>query len=118
MFRLLNLGVTTSIDDFGIGYSSILYLRQLPLRELKVDCVFVSPMARSRQDHDIVEALISLAHGLGLRVVAEGVEDEATYALLKSMGCDRAQGYWIARAMPVDELATWVTNWNQRQPAS
>ena len=118
MFRLLNLGVTTSIDDFGIGYSSILYLRQLPLRELKVDCVFVSPMARSRQDHDIVEALISLAHGLGLRVVAEGVEDEATYALLKSMGCDRAQGYWIARAMPVDELATWVTNWNQRQSAS
>ena len=118
MFRLLNLGVTTSIDDFGIGYSSILYLRQLPLRELKVDCVFVSPMARSRQDHDIVEALISLAHGLGLRVVAEGVEDEATYSLLKSMGCDRAQGYWIARAMPANELATWVTNWNQRYSVS
>lgn len=114
MFRLLNLGVTTSIDDFGIGYSSILYLRQLPLRELKVDCVFVSPMARSRQDRDVVESLIRLAHGLELRVVAEGVEDEQTYQLLRQLGCDRAQGYWIARPMPASALADWIKAWQQR----
>ena len=118
MFRLLSLGVMTSIDDFGIGYSSILYLRQLPLRELKVDCVFVSSMARSRQDRDIVESLIRLAHGLGLRVVAEGVEDEATYELLKQLDCDRAQGYWIARPMPAGAFSEWLRAWDARlQPA-
>jgi len=116
MRRLIDLGVTTSIDDFGIGYSSILYLRQLPLRELKIDCVFVAAMARSHQDRDIVAALIGLSHGLDLRVVAEGVEDEETFKLLTQMGCDCAQGYWISRAMPTSDFPAWATAWNHRHP--
>jgi EAL domain-containing protein (putative c-di-GMP-specific phosphodiesterase class I) len=113
MRRLLDLGVTTSIDDFGIGYSSILYLRQLPLRELKIDCVFVAAMARSPQDRDIVAALIGLSHGLGLRVVAEGVEDKETFDLLVKMGCDGAQGYWIGRPMPTADFPAWVEQWDR-----
>jgi EAL domain-containing protein (putative c-di-GMP-specific phosphodiesterase class I) len=115
MQQLLDLGVNTSIDDFGIGYSSILYLRQLPLSELKIDRAFVAAMVRSEEDREVVAALIHLSHGLGLKVVAEGVEDEATYELLKSMGCDRAQGYWISRAMTAGDLPAWIESWNWRQ---
>jgi EAL domain-containing protein (putative c-di-GMP-specific phosphodiesterase class I)/GGDEF domain-containing protein len=119
MRRLIDLGVSTSIDDFGIGYSSILYLRQLPLHELKIDCAFVGAMSHSQQDREIVASLIQLAHALDLQVVAEGVEDEATLHLLQHMGCDRAQGYWIARAMPTADFVSWQREWNGRQsPAS
>jgi diguanylate cyclase (GGDEF)-like protein len=114
MQRLIELGVSTSIDDFGIGYSSILYLRRLPLDELKIDKAFVDAMFHSSEDREIVATLIRLAHGLGLHVVAEGVEDERTMDLLQEMGCDRAQGYWIARAMPAANLPAWFENWNRR----
>jgi diguanylate cyclase len=113
MHRLIDLGVSTSIDDFGIGYSSILYLRRLPLDELKIDRAFVDVMFRSREDREIVATLLRLAHGLDLHVVAEGVENEQTLTLLREMGCDRAQGYWIAKAMPAQELPTWFENWNR-----
>ena len=115
MRHLIDLGVSTSIDDFGIGYSSILYLRQLPLHELKIDCVFVGAMSHSKQDREIVASLVQLAHALGLKVVAEGVEDEDTFGMLRRMGCDRAQGYWISRAMPTTEFASWLQDWNRRQ---
>lgn len=118
MNRLIELGVSTSIDDFGIAYSSILYLRQLPLDELKIDRVFVDSMSWSREDREIVGALIRLAHGLDLRVVAEGIEDEQTAALLSEMGCDCGQGYWIARAMPAEAMPTWLAEWNRRVAAS
>ncbi|MBI5784645.1 MAG: EAL domain-containing protein [Rhodocyclales bacterium] len=114
MHRLIELGVSTSIDDFGIGYSSILYLRRLPLDELKIDKAFVDVLFHSSEDKEIVATLIRLAHGLGLHVVAEGVEDERTMDLLQEMGCDRAQGYWIARAMPAAELPGWFERWNRR----
>ncbi len=114
MRRLIDLGVSTSIDDFGIGYSSILYLRQLPLHELKVDCAFVGAMSHSQQDREIVASLVQLSHALGLQVVAEGVEDEETMKLLQGMGCDRGQGYWISRAMPTADFAGWVRDWNSR----
>jgi EAL domain-containing protein (putative c-di-GMP-specific phosphodiesterase class I) len=114
MSRLIDLGVSTSIDDFGIGYSSILYLRQLPLHELKVDCAFVSAISHSQQDREIVASLVQLSHALGLQVVAEGVEDEETMTLLQQMGCDRGQGYWISRAMPTGDFAGWVRDWNAR----
>jgi diguanylate cyclase (GGDEF)-like protein len=114
MHRLIELGVSTSIDDFGIGYSSILYLRRLPLDELKIDRAFVDVMFHSSEDKEIVATLIRLAHGLGLHVVAEGVENEPTMDLLQEMGCDRAQGYWIARAMPAAELPGWFESWNRR----
>lgn len=118
MQRLIELGVSTSIDDFGIGYSSILYLRRLPLDELKIDKAFVDVMFHSSEDREIVATLIRLAHGLGLHVVAEGVEDERTMDLLQEMGCDRAQGYWIARAMPAADLPAWFENWNRRHARS
>jgi diguanylate cyclase len=118
MHRLIELGVSTSIDDFGIGYSSILYLRRLPLDELKVDRVFVDAMCQSMEDQEIVAALIRLAHGLGLHVVAEGVENEETMTLLREMGCDRAQGYWISKAMPAADLPGWVADWNRRAAAN
>ena len=118
MNRLIELGVSTSIDDFGIAYSSILYLRQLSLDELKIDRAFVDSMSRSREDKEIVGALIRLAHGLDLRVVAEGIEDEHTAALLSEMGCDSGQGYWIARAMPTEEMPAWLAEWNRRAASS
>ncbi len=114
MNRLIDLGVRTSIDDFGIGYSSILYLRQLPLSELKIDRVFVDTMLRSPQDKEIVATLIRLAHGLDLEVVAEGVENEETLQLLREQGCERAQGYWISRAMAPADIPAWVDAWNSR----
>jgi EAL domain-containing protein (putative c-di-GMP-specific phosphodiesterase class I)/GGDEF domain-containing protein len=114
MNRLIALGVSTSIDDFGIGYSSILYLRQLPLHELKIDRVFVDAMSRSREDKEIVATLIQLAHGLDLHVVAEGVEDEQTADLLRDMGCDYGQGYWIGKAMPASEMPAWMASWNRQ----
>lgn len=114
MHRLIELGVSTSIDDFGIGYSSILYLRRLPLDELKIDKAFVDVMFHSNEDREIVATLIRLAHGLGLHVVAEGVEDDRTMDLLEEMGCDRAQGYLIAQAMPATELPGWFDSWNRR----
>ena len=118
MDRLIALGVSTSIDDFGIGYSSILYLRQLPLHELKIDRVFVDAMSRSREDREIVASLIQLAHGLGLHVVAEGVEDEPTADLLRDMGCDYGQGYWIGKAMPASEMPAWIESWNRQAAAA
>lgn len=114
MDKLIALGVSTSIDDFGIGYSSILYLRQLPLQELKIDRVFVDAMSRSQEDKEIVAALIRLAHGLDLHVVAEGVEDEQTADLLRDMGCDYGQGYWIGKAMPASEMPAWMASWNRQ----
>jgi diguanylate cyclase (GGDEF)-like protein len=118
MHRLIELGVSTSIDDFGIGYSSILYLRRLPLDELKIDKAFVDVMFHSDEDREIVATLIRLAHGLGLHVVAEGVEDDRTMDLLQELGCDRAQGYLIARAMPATELPGWFETWNRRNGRS
>ena len=109
--RLDSLGVALSIDDFGTGYSSLAYLRGLPVRELKIDRSFVSRMANDPNDHAIVVATIDLAHNLGLRVVAEGVEDEATLDELTRHGCDLVQGYLFAKPMPAGELQTWLAAW-------
>lgn len=98
------LGVTFSIDDFGIGFSSLSYLKQLPIQSLKMDKSFVSGMASSDRDASIVRSTIHLAHDLGLRVVAEGVGTEETLALLAAMGCDDAQGYLLALPQPGTEL--------------
>ena len=102
--NLDKLGVRLSIDDFGTGYSSLSYLKQLPVDELKVDKSFVLNMAKDENDASIVRATISLAHDLGLEVVAEGVEDQESQNELTKIGCDYIQGYHIARPMPQDEL--------------
>jgi diguanylate cyclase (GGDEF)-like protein/PAS domain S-box-containing protein len=107
------MGVNIAIDDFGTGYSSLSYLRRLPLEALKIDRSFVMGMNDNPQDAIIVRSTVALAHSLGLRVIAEGVENAATLALLKNMGCDQAQGYHFSRPLPLDELIDWL---QVRQP--
>lgn len=101
-------GFKLSIDDFGTGYSSLAYLKQLPVQELKIDQSFVFGMAKggaeSEGDRKIVKSTIELAHNLGLSVVAEGIEDEATLELLAGWGCDEGQGYFIDKPMPAEQL--------------
>jgi predicted signal transduction protein with EAL and GGDEF domain len=106
--RLLGLGVSLSLDDFGTGWSSFLQLRELPVTEIKVDRSFVGRMAHDLRDRAIVTSVVDLARGLGVRVVAEGVEDEETWQLLANLGCDRVQGWALAPAMPADDLETWL----------
>ena len=108
-FRALQgLGVGTSIDDFGTGYSSLTYLRDLPLSEIKVDRTFVEAMRRRSDDFTIVRSMIDLGHNLGLEVVAEGVESAEDLPVLTHLGCDRAQGFHIARPMPEADLLRWL----------
>ncbi len=97
-----------SIDDFGTGYSSLVYLQRLPVAEIKADRSFVMTMCTTNEDAVIVRSTIDLAHNLGVRVVAEGVEDQATMDLLNEYGCDEAQGYFFSRPMPSDEVVPWL----------
>ncbi|HEX8411551.1 MAG TPA: EAL domain-containing protein [Thermoanaerobaculia bacterium] len=106
---LQSMGVRLSIDDFGTGYSSLTHLRELPVDEIKIDKSFVIGMQTSDADAAIVRTVIDLAHNLGKQVCAEGVEDEQTWRLLKELGCDLAQGYWIAKPMGASGLMDWLT---------
>jgi diguanylate cyclase (GGDEF)-like protein len=102
------LGVSLSLDDFGTGYSSLEHLRRLPVQEIKVDRSFVQRMVADRRDRAIVRSVIDLAAGLGMKVVAEGVEDRQTWDLLRDMGCDSAQGWFLSRAEPAQLLTPWL----------
>ncbi len=106
--RLRAGGVQISIDDFGTGYSSLSYLRDLPIDELKLDRSFVFPMADDARATALVASTIGLAHSLGLRMVAEGVEDDAAYDELTRLGCDQAQGFHMSRPVPAAELDQWL----------
>jgi diguanylate cyclase (GGDEF)-like protein len=106
--RLNQMGVGVSIDDFGTGYSSMAYLKTLPVHELKIDRSFVAQMTSSTRDAVIVRSTVDLGRNLGLRVVAEGVEDAQTLQELGALGCDAAQGYHISRPVPADDLLTWL----------
>lgn len=109
--RLHVMGVELAIDDFGTGYSSLAYLKRLPVDELKIDKSFVMNMEHDIDDAKIVRSTIDLGHNLGLRVVAEGLESIAVWNLLKQMGCDQAQGYFMSKPMPADRFAAWLDNW-------
>ena len=104
---LENLGVFLSIDDFGTGYSSLSYLRQLPARQLKIDRSFVADLETRADSRPVVEAVIRLAHALGLRVVAEGVELQTQHDILAGMGCDEFPGFLYARPMKAHDMASW-----------
>jgi EAL domain-containing protein (putative c-di-GMP-specific phosphodiesterase class I) len=106
--KLNGLGVRLSIDDFGTGFSSLAYLRNLPIDELKIDRSFVSPMLGSESDQIIVRSTINLGHDLGLSVVAEGVEDAPTLMQLSNLGCDLVQGYHVSRPMPAGAFVDWI----------
>ncbi|MEO8108272.1 MAG: EAL domain-containing protein, partial [Actinomycetes bacterium] len=106
--RLRNNGVQISVDDFGTGYSSLSYLRDLPIDELKLDRSFVFPMADDARAAALVASTIGLAHSLGLRMVAEGVETQVAYTELARLGCDQAQGFFMSRPVPAAELDHWL----------
>ena len=108
LFALQQAGFQMAIDDFGTGYSSLAYLRRFPITELKIDRMFVHGMVDSQPDHQIVQSIIDLAHNFGLKVVAEGAEDEQTVAELQKLKCDMVQGYVYAKPMPAAALVDWV----------
>jgi diguanylate cyclase (GGDEF)-like protein len=106
--RLRDLGVCISVDDFGTGYSSLSNLKRLPINELKIDRSFVSSLTHDTSDMIIVRSTINLGHDLGLKVVAEGVEDEITLKRLANLDCDLAQGNYLGRPLPDDAFAEWL----------
>ncbi len=108
MRRLSNMGFLLSIDDFGTGYSSLSYLQQLPVDEVKIDKSFVIDMNNNTSDAAIVKATIDLAHNLGMKVVAEGVENHQVMEKIQSLGCDTAQGYFISKPTTASELVRWI----------
>jgi diguanylate cyclase (GGDEF)-like protein len=108
LIRLDAMGVQLAIDDFGSGYSSLAYLKRLPVGEIKIDRSFVMNMERDDNDAVIVRSTIDLARNLGLRVVAEGVENPAIWHLLAALRCDQAQGYYLTRPVPAAELLAWL----------
>ncbi len=105
--ELRDLGLVVSIDDFGAGVTSLAYLSSLAVGELKLDRSFIMGLAAadSERDLELVRSTIDLGHAMGLRIVAEGIEDEATLELLAGLGCDVVQGYCISRPKPAGELA-------------
>ena len=106
--KLSRIGITLSIDDFGTGYSSLAYLKRLPIDELKIDKSFVMDMEENENDAVIVRSTIDLAHNLGLKVTAEGVETQGAWDTLSILGCDQSQGYFMGRPMSVEKLDLWL----------
>jgi diguanylate cyclase len=110
---LSGLGLLIALDDFGTGYSSLTHLRDLPIDKIKVDKSFVLRMNDRPNDALIVRSVIALAKSLGLRVVAEGVETDVVWRRLSELGCDVAQGNYLSRPLPPDELVDWVRQWQE-----
>ena len=117
MRQLADLGITIAIDDFGVGQSSLTYLRRLPARELKIDQSFVRRLAENMEDRTIVRSIVELGHRLGFTVTAEGVEDRPSLDFLADVGCDLAQGYFIAKPMPGDAFAALLDDVGRAEKA-
>ena len=109
--RLRLKGFGLSIDDFGTGYSSMEKVKQLPFTELKVDRTFVCGAARDNVARTILESSVQMGHALGMSVIAEGAESEEDWDLLRTVGCDEVQGYYVAMPMPAEEFIAWKTRW-------
>jgi EAL domain-containing protein (putative c-di-GMP-specific phosphodiesterase class I) len=113
--RIRNIGV--SIDDFGTGHSSLRELQRMPFSEMKIDKSFVLDMVNNKDCAVIVNSIIDLGHNLGLKVIAEGVEDLRTWRVLAEKGCDYAQGYFMSKALPPGDVVAWLKSWREK-PAS
>ena len=109
--RLRKLGVDLAIDDFGKGYSSLTYLKQIPATEIKIDKRFIGTVAVDETDKQIVKTVIALAHALGMRVVAEGVDSAEAIAAIAELGCEMAQGFYIGRPMRGDLVPEWIEHY-------
>ncbi|WP_196778721.1 EAL domain-containing protein [Cognatilysobacter tabacisoli] len=107
-----SIGVSLAIDDFGTGYSSLAYLKRLPINTLKIDKEFVADLTRDPDDEAITTTVITMAHSLGLTVVAEGVETEAQMNFLRDHGCDEIQGYWLARPLEAQHCLAFIRTWS------
>ncbi len=116
--RLSDVGIGLSIDDFGTGFSSLSYLKRLPIEEIKIDRSFVSNMLERAEDFAIVRATVELGRNLGLRVVAEGVQDRDTFDRLGDFGCDEAQGYYISKPLAPSEFSDWLAGREAKLDAS
>lgn len=112
---LAAFGVGIHIDDFGTGYSSLSYLAQLPVQTLKIDQAFIAALSDSDANNRVVEAIIALGKAMKLDVVAEGVETDQQFAIVRRLGCDLVQGYFIARPMPADQLLIWINGFEDTQ---
>lgn len=112
---LNKFGVGIHIDDFGTGYSSLSYLAQLPVQTLKIDQAFIAQLPESSVNHRVVEAIVALGKAMQLEVVAEGVETDEQYAIVRRLGCDLVQGYFIAKPMPADQLLVWAEGYEDTQ---
>ncbi|KZY31394.1 hypothetical protein A3729_20655 [Oleiphilus sp. HI0043] len=110
--QLRDQGIILAIDDYGTGYSSLSQLKDLPVDELKIDMAFVLKLDESKYDQAIVQSTIDMAHQLGLTVVAEGVENRASWALLETWGCDKLQGYYISRPQNSADFVTWFKGYD------
>jgi diguanylate cyclase (GGDEF)-like protein len=111
LWELRRAGVRLSVDDLGVGHSSLAYLKRLPVHEIKIDKSFVTGMVDDSDDEAIVTAVIAMVHKLRMSVVAEGVEDERTLMRLADLGADLAQGYWMSRPIPAAEIRPWIERW-------
>jgi EAL domain-containing protein (putative c-di-GMP-specific phosphodiesterase class I) len=109
--RLQKLGVQLAIDDFGKGYSSLTYLKQIPAAEIKIDKRFVGTIAIDQRDRQIVKTVIALAHAFGMRVVAEGVDSAEAVAAIAELECEMAQGFFIGRPMRGNLLPEWIEHY-------
>jgi EAL domain-containing protein (putative c-di-GMP-specific phosphodiesterase class I) len=106
--QLADRGIDLAIDDFGVGQSSFAYLRQFPVSELKIDKVFTQRIADAPEDRTIVRSIVELGHHLGYKVTAEGVDKDETLRFLAQVGCDHAQGFLIARALPAESVERMI----------
>jgi len=112
LIKLSEMGLKIAIDDYGTGYSSLSYLKKLPVQELKIDKSFVLNVDQNEHDATIIRSTIDLGHNLNLKVVAEGIENEASWQKLTQMGCDIGQGYFMAKPMLVDDFEDWHSKWH------
>jgi EAL domain-containing protein (putative c-di-GMP-specific phosphodiesterase class I) len=115
---ILAAGVEVAVDDFGTGFCSLSYLARLPVDTLKIDRSFVVRMGDAGYPRNIVAMIVSLAHTLNLRVVAEGVEDHEQVRLLKELGCDQIQGFFVSQPVPADQIAPLLRGLEQRAAAA